>query len=789
VRQAKDAMLSADAARRAPKWGGRSVVSVGARPTNEHPNRRGVLTLTSRVALLLRWLPIGSGLMGLWLAASTTAHALTTEERAIAWETFQATGRNEWQRASRLAALIDDPLPAKTVRWLRMVEDGQPADFATVARFLIDNPQWPWPKQLQAIAEDTITDPADHALIRRLFAARPPLTTRGHIRYAEALFDINQDEPAEALIRKAWVEGDFSPREEQRFLQKYRRLLSRADHIARLDNLLWDFRRNSAKRTLALVPDGYRRLAEARMRVQRRQNGLDKAIEAVPAELRNDPGLTFDRMRWRRQKRLDDGVLEVLLDPPEELGRPGLWWFERELQIRRAFKRNFELAYQLASRHRQTAGDEFAEAEWLAGWLALRFIDQPNTALRHFNRLYDGVRAPVARASAAFGGGRSATALGDRWLAGQWYRRAAEVPIAYYGQLAAEALGEAGQPLPDPPPADPMQRAAFESQELVRVVRMLIDADATRELPPFLLRLGEQATSATEVGLVAELAATSGRPHLVAQVGRQTAYYGVPNHVAAFPIPEVAGLMRPAPGEPEAALLMGVGRQESMFNPWVSSHAGARGLLQLIPRTAFLMARQVGLPYNPGRLIGDPDYNVRLGSHYLKTLLKHYDGEVALAVAAYNAGPSRVDEWIRLHGDPRRGDAFTLVDWIELIPFDETRNYVQRVLEGRNMYRRRLASDDPATVWFRPVNGPLEPLPWPLLKPLDEVQRITIAELLVQAPRPLLKPDTSAPPVTILPAGYHSQNQTAPVPLSKPSVPLRVAAELPLPAPRPRPAS
>jgi soluble lytic murein transglycosylase len=749
-----------------------------------------VLTLTSRVALLLRSLSIGPGLMGLWLAASTTAHALTTEERAIAWETFQATGRNEWQRASRLAALIDDPLPAKTVRWLRMVEDGQPADFARVARFLIDNPHWPWPAQLQAIAEDTITDPADHALIRRLFADRPPLTTRGHIRYAEALFDINQDEPAEALIRKAWVEGDFSPREEQRFLQKYRRLLSRADHIARLDNLLWDFRRNSAKRMLALVPDGYRRLAEARMRVQRRQSGLDKAIEAVPAELRNDPGLTFDRMRWRRQKGLDQGVLEVLLDPPEELGRPALWWFERELQIRRALrKRNFELAYQLASRHRQTAGDEFAEAEWLAGWLALRFIDQPNTALRHFNRLYDGVRAPVDRASAAYWAGRSAADLGDRWLAGQWYRRAAEVPIAYYGQLAAEALGEAGQPLPDPPPADPMQRAAFESQELVRVVRMLIDADATRELPPFLLRLGEQATSATEVGLVAELAATSGRPHLVAQVGRQTAYYGVPNHVAAFPIPEVAGLMRPAPGEPEAALLMGVGRQESMFNPWVSSHAGARGLLQLIPRTAFLMARQVGLPYNPGRLIGDPDYNVRLGSHYLKTLLKHYDGEVALAVAAYNAGPRRVDEWIRLHGDPRRGDAFTLVDWIELIPFDETRNYVQRVLEGRNMYRRRLASDDPATVWFRPVNGPLEPLPWPLLKPLDEVQRITIAELLVRAPRPLLKPDTSAPPVTILPAGYHSQNQTTPVPLSKPSVPLRLAAELPLPAPRPTPAS
>ena len=188
------------------------------------------------------------------------------------------------------------------------------------------------------------------------------------------------------------------------------------------------------------------------------------------------------------------------------------------------------------------------------------------------------------------------------------------------------------------------------------------------------------------MGLIAELAATSGRPHLVAQVGRHTAYYGAPNHVAAFPIPEIAGLMRPPPGDPEPALLMGVGRQESMFNPWVSSHAGARGLLQLIPRTAFLMARQLGLPYNPGRLIGDPDYNVRLGSHYLKTLLKHYDGEVALAVAAYNAGPRRVDEWIRLHGDPRRGDSSALIDWIELIPFDETRMWAPQApleVDGR----------------------------------------------------------------------------------------------------------
>jgi soluble lytic murein transglycosylase len=742
------------------------------------------------MAFLLRWLRIGLILAVPWLAAGASAHALDPEYQAILRETFQAAGRKEWQRALRLTALVEDPLPAKTVRWLRMLEDGQPANFATVAQFLIDNPHWPWPEQLQALAESTITDPADHGLIRRLFADRPPLTTRGHIRYAEALFNIDRDERGEALIRKAWIEGDFSAREEKRFLQKYRRMLTSADHVARLDNLLWDYRRTSANRMLTLVPDEYRRLAEARMRLQRRQNGLDKAIEAVPADLRSDPGLTFDRLRWRRQKRLDKGVLEVLLDPPPAVGRPALWWFERELQIRRALRqRDFELAYQLASRHRQSAGDDFAEAEWLAGWLALRFVNQPNTALSHFTRLYSGVWAPVDRASAAYWAGRSAAALGNPSLAGQWYRTAAAFPIAYYGQLAAEELGQAHRPLPDPPPAPPAQRAAFESQELVRVARMLVEADATEQVTHFLSRLGEQASSAMQVGMVAELAATSGRPHLVAQVGRSTAYYGHPNHVAAFPIPEIAGLIRPPPGEPEPALLMGVGRQESMFNPWLSSRAGARGLLQLIPRTAFLMAGQLGMPYNQSLLTGDPNYNVRLGSHYLRTLLKRYDGEVALAVAAYNAGPRRVDEWVRLHGDPRRRDPHHLIDWIELIPFDETRNYVQRVLEGRNMYRRRLASDNPTTVWFRPVNGPLEPIPTMAFKPLDEVERIRVAELVMRAPRPRLKPGVPAAAAKVIPAEYQSQSQSAPLPLLKPDAAVRVAAEQPLPEFKPRPAS
>ncbi|MGH6944234.1 MAG: lytic transglycosylase domain-containing protein, partial [Geminicoccaceae bacterium] len=681
-----------------------------------------------------RWLGLGLAaflLSATLAAAEAAAEILQPEDREAVNQAFRAAERGEWQRAFRLLDEVEDPLPGKTLGWLRMVEGDSPADFATAANFLLANPDWPLAERLQEFAEDRIVDPADHELIRRFFTAYEPLTTRGHIRYAEALLDIGEKARARALIRRAWVDGDFSRREERRFYAKYRRFLTQDDSIARLDNLLWDHRRASATRMLGRVPLGYRRLAEARLRLQRRQNGLDKAIEAVPAELRDDPGLVFDRLRWRRQKGRHAGVVELLLDPPAELGRPGLWWFEREHQIRRALRRrNFDLAYRLASRHAQTEGEDFVDAEWLAGWLALRHAHEPDTAFRHFVRMHDGAEGPLDQSKAAYWAGRSASALGDRPLASQWYHAAARSQIAYYGQLAAEELGERPGPLLGSQAPSPAERTAFEGKETVRVVRMLIAAGVEDEAAPFLLELAGEATSPAEVGLIADLAASSGRPYLVGQLGRYAAYYGQVNAAAAFPVPDLERMLRPAQGGPEAALLLGMARQESVFNSWVESSAGAGGLLQLMPRTAFLMARAMGLPYNHGLLTGDPDYNIRLASHYLKTLLQRYGGNVALVVAAYNAGPTRVDEWLRLHGDPRRGNRYDLVDWVELIPFDETRNYVKRVLEGRNMYRRRLADQNLQTVWFKPINGPLDPLPAPLLKSPQDARDAEVAELV-----------------------------------------------------------
>jgi soluble lytic murein transglycosylase len=708
---------------------------------------------------------------------------LEPKDRQVVAEAFRAADGDEWARAFRLLAPVADPLPAKTLRWLRMIRDGEPADFATLASFLLTNPDWPLAERLQIIAEGTINDPADHALIRRFFRDRPPLTTRGHIRYAEALFRIDDTDRASRLIRTAWIDGDFSSREESRFLEKFKKLLTTDDHVARLDNLLWDHRRRSASRMLQRVPKDLAKLAKARLDLQRRRGGVDRSIAAVPTRLRRDSGLVFDRLRWRRQKRRHDSVVELLLDPPPALARPAAWWFERELQIRRALrKRDFDLAYRLASRHGQTAGDDFAEAEWLAGWLALRFGRRPNTAIRHFERLYGSVEAPVEMARGAYWLARSAAALGDDVQAAEWYQKAARHQHAYYGQLAAVELGDAFQPPAPVAAAGPGVRAAFEGRELVRVATMLIETGALRALVPFLIHLTDLAADPAEVGLVAALAATSGRPHLVTRLGRYAAYYGKVNTAAAFPIPDLEALLEPREDGAEAALVLGVGRQESLFNSWVSSHAGASGLLQLMPRTAELMARSLRLPYNRGLLTGKPAYNVRLGGHYLQRMLKRYGGEAALAVAAYNAGPRRVDGWLKLHGDPRKGDRHDLVDWIELVPFDETRNYVQRVLEGYGMYRRRLAEAEVETVWFRPINGPLDPLPDPTLKPIEVANAAFLVSVVANAPLPQLKP---ARRPRVLPAGFGR----VPIPRLKPTVVELAAGRSPRTVAKPRPSS
>ena len=417
---------------------------------------------------------------------------------------------------------------------------------------------------------------------------------------------------------------------------------------------------------------------------------VEAALASLPASARRDAGVMFDRLRWRRERGSEAGVREILLSPPEELRRPELWWPEQEKAIREAVaEHEFKLAYRLAGASRQSSGARYADAEWLAGWLALQFTGQPKAARRHFERLWPAVATPISRGRAGYWSGRAAAANGDVAAASAWYDRAATNPSSFYGQLAAGELGrEANRLVPAVKPASDAARAALRRRVPATLGELFCRAGQPRYAQPFFRHLGyEAAGDADQLAAVVALAESCGRADLVLAATRGAAGNGAYLVRESYPLPRVAAFGQDHDGTAEPALLLAVARQESLFDPAARSAAGALGLMQLMPATAEAMSRDLGERYTRSRLTRDPDFNVRLGAVYLGQQLARFDNEPVLALAAYNAGPRRVTDWLALNGDPRGNDPYRLIDWIELIPFAETRNYVQRVLEGRGMYR------------------------------------------------------------------------------------------------------
>ncbi|MBT5415062.1 MAG: lytic transglycosylase domain-containing protein, partial [Rhodospirillaceae bacterium] len=414
--------------------------------------------------------------------------------------------------------------------------------------------------------------------------------------------------------------------------------------------------------------------------------GVDRDIERVPDSLQRDLGLLYERVRWRRRKGRMEDARSLLFDLPESVPRPDLWWAERHVLIRDALASgHISAAYRLAKEHRQTEGAGLADAEWLAGWIALRFLNDQRVAFDHFKRMYDSVRTPVSKARGAYWMGRAEEAAGRAEGAAQAYRAASEFKTAFYGQLAGHKLGWAdGAALPAGPAIDAQARARFDGEELAQLVRLLAAVGADGLASPFLTALADADEGAAAPALAAGLAHEIGRPDLAVRVARSARRDGEILIELGYPVRKL-----PSGAGPEPALVLSMIRQESGFDREAVSRAGARGMMQLMPTTAKKMAKQEGLRYSSAMLTADSDYNIRLGRGYLAEMLQKFGGSYVLAAAAYNAGPGRVRQWVRELGDPRdRG--IDMIDWIETIPFAETRNYVQRVLEALQIYRIRL---------------------------------------------------------------------------------------------------
>lgn len=671
-------------------------------------------------------LPLGftSPLWAADMQATAEEQILSAADVKAGHKAFKLAKRNKFTHALKALRKVQNPLPAKIIRkiirWLKMTEPGRRGGtFADVTDFIADSPEWPGQRALRQRAE--ITLPADMPLetVLAWFKNRPPITVSGAIRYAEALTAAGQDDAATDLLRTIWIERDFTRADERYFRSLFYKILRREDELARLDRLLWDRKSSAGKRQARRLGGGYLALAQARLALSYRRGGVDSAIRRVPKELANDPGLIFERARWRQQRGRYAGVIELLDPPIPGAPRPDQWWPVRHWAARQALvKGDLSTAYRIASKHGLTTGVAFAEAEWLAGWIALRFLDRSDQAYSHFTRLHEGVSTPISQARAAFWAAEAAVAMKARdpsgqWLmkAGKWYTAAAGFKTTYYGQLASRQLGLTPTvPLAGTPVPNAAARAAFAARDLVQAIRVLGELGEGKLQKRFFSRLSAISLSESEYALGAELANRQGRPDLAMRTAKDAVADGILLLDHLFPFPPL-----PAGSSPEQALVLAVVRQESAFYTGALSGAGAHGLMQILPQTARSMARRMKVRFNRKKLRADPEYNLLLGRAYLTDLTDRYDGSYVLALAAYNAGPSRANSWIRTFGDPRDPDVDP-IDWIESIPFDETRNYVQRILEGLVIYRQQLGIDGPAvdpfanlpapnTAWTKPDDG------------------------------------------------------------------------------------
>jgi soluble lytic murein transglycosylase len=622
-----------------------------------------------------------AGLLLLAMAGTASAR-LPDDEARLLRTTYERAQSADFAAAEREAARTHDPALVPLMQWLVLMHGG--GGFSDVAQFLDAHPDWPARATLRRRAE-SLTSGVPDATVMAWFARYPPLSEDGKLHLAQLDFDHGKSDAGLALVRAVWIGGSFTRIEEKLFLARYHTLLRPADHWARLDRLLWDGNGADAKRMLPRVSPGEAALGEARLALANLDSGAERLIGRIPAELQNDPGLLYERVRWRRRKDHYEDAIALLQTAPKEMGRPEAWAVEREILARYALAEGKdEVAYRIAAAHGLTEGPHFAELEFLAGWIALRHLKAPDRAYDHFVHLYETVKLPLSLSRGAYWSARAATAMGYRQLAEAWYGTAAERITTYYGQLAAAEIGAPGASRMNEPQPTPSETASFEASPLVRATRALAELGAADYVRMFVRHLSDEAEAPVAYALTARLAAEIERPDLAIAAAKKASYAGVTLLAEGYPVEPV-----PPGGPVERPLVLAMTRQESAFDVGAVSTAGARGLMQLMPATAKTVAKGLGLPFSAKKLTGDQHYNLTLGRQYLSGLLGDFSGSYVLAVAAYNAGPARVQEWMRDFGDPRAKNA-DVVDWIESIPVAETRNYVQRVLENLQVYRYRL---------------------------------------------------------------------------------------------------
>ena len=609
----------------------------------------------------------------------------------IAKKSIQAMEKSQWTTALKNSKNAKDKSIYNFIQWRHLLTTGNQATFYDYMTFIQNNKDYPRISRIKYLAEQKLsTDKISPKKIINWFGVEEPLSGYGMLVLGESFIQTGDNEKGIALIKRGWITAELSRDSMKSLSKKYRKYLDSKDYINRADYLAWENKYWDLKRMLPYLPKDYQLLYTARQILMSKSYGVDQAIKNVPQKFKNDAGLNHDRLKWRRKRGRIDSSLEILFsikNNKDYLVRPDKWWVERAIMTRALiYKNKYETAYKVASQHSLDKGSEFAEAEWLSGWIALSFLNDPILAVDHFNNFYQNVSYPISLARGAYWLGRSYEKIGDKRQSEDWYREATKYLTTYYGQLAFLKINPSQNfELEEQADVKDDYRKYFYNKELVKITHLLNELNKDKYTKNILRHLANDNIASGSEILAAELATNISRYDFAIQVSKLASYEKRFHNTFNYPIISVPQYVN-GRKIPETAFILSLIRQESEFDMRANSHVGAQGLMQIMPYTAKLVAKQAKLPYSKSRLTSDPEYNINLGSHYIAGLILQYDGAYPFATAAYNAGPKRVKHWKKINKDPQKKQ-IDFVDWVELIPFKETRNYVQRVMENYNVYR------------------------------------------------------------------------------------------------------
>jgi soluble lytic murein transglycosylase len=616
-------------------------------------------------------------------------------------------------RGGASASSIQDPAARAFALWYKYRGSGISGSAEAIEQFRLSHPDWPGQDELREKAETVLfLNDASPDAVKAFFATSTPLTGAGKAALAGAYLKDGNDAAARDLVVSAWRDHQLNAAVEKKILDRFGTMLTAENHRARIDRLLYPDDKSAtaaALRVSKLLPADEQKKVAARIAVVQRGGNAGKLLDALPAGAVNaDVGLRFNRIQWLRRKDRDEEAWKMLLDAPSEpnvLLDLNNWWVERRLNCRTALNAGkARIAYEIADKHGLVSGDSYIEAEFLAGWIALRFLSEPQTALHHFILLRAAATSSKNIALGEYWLGRTSLALGDRGSAIVHFHGAAKYPQYFYGQLGRQALDAKPAHLEitaTPLPTDEdIQR--FLSRDAVRAIGVAHATGLDGVTPQFYLALSRKLESPAEVVLLAELAKASGEPQVALRLSKIAFNRDLPVGDYALPIgviPEFKSLLT---DRVDPALVHALSRQESEFNAAAKSPVGASGLMQLMPGTAKAIAKAYKVKFDAAQLT-NAAYNTQLGEAHLRDLINSYNGSYFLSLAAYNAGGGRVAEWMKAFGDPRNPNVDP-VDWIERIPFTETRQYVVKIMETLQLYRSRLAGPKQALQLVQDLN-------------------------------------------------------------------------------------